>query len=65
MLSITVLRLKKEKEKEYRPMSRGEVEQGCSPASQFSLTLTYSPVEFLLESGRHDISRTTVSQAFR
>ena len=65
MLSSTTLQLKNEKEREYQPMSRGEVRQLCSPASQFSLTLTYSPAKFLLELGRHNINRTTVSRTFR
>ena len=65
MPSSTTLQLKNEKEREDRPMSRGEVEQVCSPASQFPLTLTYSPDKFLLESRRHDINWITVSQTFR
>ena len=40
----------------YLSIAQGWVEQVSSPLSQFLLTFTNSPAEFLLESGRHDIN---------
>ena len=42
-------------------MSRGEVGYVSSLACQLPHTRTNSPAEFLLELGRHDISRTTLT----
>ena len=49
----------------YRPTSRGESGQGSLSASQLTLTRTNSLAKFLLESGRHDISRIYISLVFR
>ena len=40
----------------FRLLCRGDVGYVSSPTSQFSLTFMNSPVEFLLELGRHCIS---------
>ena len=50
--------------KQYEPTSRCERGQGISPANQLPRTRTKSSAKFLLESGRHDISRTRVSLTF-
>ena len=45
--------------------SQGEVGQVSSLACQLPLTQTNSLAEFLLELGRHDISRTRASLTLR
>ena len=58
-------KLKANKDSQYRPTSRGEKGQGSSSANQLPLTRTNSPAKFLLELGRHDISRTRISLVFK
>ena len=47
------------------PTSRDANAQGSSSVSQLSLTRTNSSAEFLLESAKHEMSRTLLSHVFK